>query len=429
MSKQDRQGVRTPADLERKYTFGDIKNAKKTAANTASQVVWLSEGMEQYEKATDAAIADLKAQNVKQAVTNTELKAKDNELAAKHTALQNTVDDLIASLEGEGSVEVEAVGIASVEQTTTSTADGGINVVTVTKTDGTSSTFQVRNGSKGSQGVQGVQGEPGYTPVKGVDYVDGQDGQPGAAGKDGTSVTVASVSESTADGGSNVVTFSDGKKLTVKNGSKGGTGATGATPQLSIGTVSTLSAGSAATATITGTAENPKLNLGIPKGADGADGESGSAASLPDNLVYMDEDEETVTLATIVDMIYPVGAIYMSVSGVSPATLFGGTWQRIQDTFLLAAGDSYAAGSTGGEATHTLTENEMPSHNHAGKRMSGVFGLSDGTNDGSTAGFIVPWGLVSSRNDYNIAVAWQGGGAAHNNMPPYLAVYVWKRTA
>ena len=58
---------------------------------------------------------------------------------------------------------------------------------------------------------------------------DGADGSPGSAGKDGTSVTVKSVSESTADGGSNVVTFSDGKTLTVKNGSKGSTGATGAT--------------------------------------------------------------------------------------------------------------------------------------------------------------------------------------------------------
>lgn len=134
-------------------------------------------------------------------------------------------------------------------------------------------------------------------------------------------------------------------------------------------------------------------------------------------------------LGDIMLAVHPVGSIYISVNSTSPATLFGGAWERIQDTFLLAAGSNYSAGSTGGEAQHTLTEDEMPSHNHAGKRMSGVFGLSDGTNDGSTAGFIVPWGLVSSRNDYNIAVAWQGSGAAHNNMPPYLAVYVWKRTA
>ena len=61
---------------------------------------------------------------------------------------------------------------------------------------------------------------------------------------------------------------------------------------------------------------------------------------------------------------YPVGSIYMSVNSTSPATLFSGSWQRIQDRFLLCAGSTYAAGSTGGEATHKLTIDEMPSHSH-----------------------------------------------------------------
>lgn len=70
----------------------------------------------------------------------------------------------------------DGIGIQSVEQTTTSTVDGGINVITVTKTDGTSSTFTVRNGSKGSTGATGktgatgAAGEDGYTPVRGTDY-------------------------------------------------------------------------------------------------------------------------------------------------------------------------------------------------------------------------------------------------------------------
>ena len=62
--------------------------------------------------------------------------------------------------------------------------------------------------------------------------------------------------------------------------------------------------------------------------------------------------------------IYPVGAIYISVNSTSPGTLFGGSWERIQDRFLLSAGSSYSAGSTGGSATHTLTASEMPSHTH-----------------------------------------------------------------
>ena len=79
-------------------------------------------------------------------------------------------------------------------------------------------------GEQGEQGIQGIQGEKGDTGANGKD---GANGTNGTNGKDGTSVTVSKVSESTADGGSNVVTFSDGKTLTVKNGSKGSTGEKG----------------------------------------------------------------------------------------------------------------------------------------------------------------------------------------------------------
>lgn len=66
----------------------------------------------------------------------------------------------------------------------------------------------------------------------------------------------------------------------------------------------------------------------------------------------------------LLDKIYPVGSIYTSTKNVSPATFLGGTWTRIKDTFLLAAGDTYSAGATGGSSTHTLTIDEMPSHTH-----------------------------------------------------------------
>ena len=66
------------------------------------------------------------------------------------------------------------------------------------------------------------------------------------------------------------------------------------------------------------------------------------------------------------DSIYPIGSIYLTVAGnTSPASLFGGTWERIKDCFLLAAGDTYQAGVTGGESSHILSVNEMPSHSHA----------------------------------------------------------------
>ena len=66
----------------------------------------------------------------------------------------------------------------------------------------------------------------------------------------------------------------------------------------------------------------------------------------------------------ICNRVYPVGSIYMSMNSTSPATLFGGTWVQLPNKFLLGASSTYAAGTTGGEATHKLTTNEMPSHNH-----------------------------------------------------------------
>lgn len=120
--------------------------------------------------------------------------------------------------------------------------------------------------------------------------------------------------------------------------------------------------------------------------------------------------------------IYPVGSIYMSVSSTSPATLFGGTWERIKDTFLLSAGNTYSAGATGGEATHKLTVDEMPSHTHAI-----YYYLSSGSK--SFGYSFQDKGEPSSQTTSSGGIVNTGGSTAHNNMPPYLAVYVWKRTA
>ena len=123
----------------------------------------------------------------------------------------------------------------------------------------------------------------------------------------------------------------------------------------------------------------------------------------------------------LLDTVWPVGSLYLSASEISPETLFGGTWQRVKDRFLLAAGDVYAPGETGGEAQHTLTKAEMPAHTHG----YDFTGQSDVT--GVTA--IRLYDADGRRNEYQGASASAGGGAAHNNMPPYLAVYVWRRTA
>ena len=129
------------------------------------------------------------------------------------------------------------------------------------------------------------------------------------------------------------------------------------------------------------------------------------------------------TLAEIMLALYPVGAVYISVNSTSPASLFGGEWQILNDIFLLAAGSYANAGTFGGEATHTLTVNEMPSHTH-------VIYRNTGTDDNNFSGHIanrVAANDTSDDNKQTVTSDATGGNAAHNNMPPYLAVYMWKR--
>lgn len=121
---------------------------------------------------------------------------------------------------------------------------------------------------------------------------------------------------------------------------------------------------------------------------------------------------------------YPVGSIYQSVNPTDPAELFGGTWERIKDVFMMAAGDTYKAGSTGGEAEHTLTEAEMPSHLHDY--------VLDAKGDGATGSpscWYVDAGTIGSKLGKVRRTNLRGGSQPHNNLPPYLAVYTWVRTA
>ena len=119
-----------------------------------------------------------------------------------------------------------------------------------------------------------------------------------------------------------------------------------------------------------------------------------------------------------INMVYPVGSIYLSVNDINPSNLFGGEWESIKDRFLLGAGDTYLGGSSGGEATHVLSVNEIPSHSHTSKGWAAVV---DGSGSYVTLGGN---GITTSYSTNNT-----GGSKAHNNMPPYLAVYIWKRIA
>lgn len=127
----------------------------------------------------------------------------------------------------------------------------------------------------------------------------------------------------------------------------------------------------------------------------------------------------------ILEMVYPVGSIYISVNSINPNKLFGfGTWEQIKDKFLLAAGDIHEAGEVGGEETHTLIEEEIPSHTHQFNRQQlwkndpGVLNSNLDTGYGLS---------IKSLNIYTDNTTSVGSGLAHNNMPPYLSVYIFKR--
>ena len=173
----------------------------------------------------------------------------------------------------------------------------------------------------------------------------------------------------------------------------------------------------------------------------------------------------------LVSILYPVGSIYMSTNSTNPKDLFGiGEWEQIKDTFLMSAGTTYRAGTTGGAASHThsighthgvpgvahthttgnhtLTVAEMPSHSHGVTNYHGDFGVSNGS-----------YGVISNTNgsgaNATVTINNTGGSGAHNhgntgsttpsatttnsqststsgstsNLPPYLAVFTWKRVS
>lgn len=170
--------------------------------------------------------------------------------------------------------------------------------------------------------------------------------------------------------------------------------------------------------------------------------------------LYVGEDGDIYTRAShvtgleILQAVYPVGAIYLSTNAANLADLFGfGEWQQIKDTFLLACGNTYAAGSTGGEAEHTLTADEMPSHAHKPSNYNAAgsdtsyqrhFTTNLHLSSDSTArtqiatGSSGKYAITATTNSDLTSVedtTTVGGSQPHNNMPPYLAVYVWQRTA
>ncbi len=131
------------------------------------------------------------------------------------------------------------------------------------------------------------------------------------------------------------------------------------------------------------------------------------------------------------ELIYPVGSVYISAIDADPATLFGGTWEKIQDSFLLASG-SRQIGATGGEETHMLTPEELPAHSHKSNTKNEYFVTSEESGAGSWkvsvgSGSRYVDGQPTDSFHHRISTDSVGDNKAHNNMPPYLVVHMWKR--
>jgi hypothetical protein len=121
---------------------------------------------------------------------------------------------------------------------------------------------------------------------------------------------------------------------------------------------------------------------------------------------------------SILDCFFPVGFVLILYSHADPNTMYPGTtWVRIENAFLWGCDADGAIGTTGGEKTHTLTVNELPSHNHG----SVYSGNASGTKTHA-------W-LASGGSNMAYGTVATGGGQAHNNMPPYIHVSIWRRTA
>ena len=152
------------------------------------------------------------------------------------------------------------------------------------------------------------------------------------------------------------------------------------------------------------------------------------------------------------DKVYPVGSIYISTSGTNPSTIYGGTWERYgQGKTLVGLNESEAEFSTvnkiGGEKTHTLSVAEIPSHSHEiifGPDENGsiLFNSSDAVGsmwvyegeyrfavrkDVTSTSYP---SVISKSNIWNYPyTANVGGSSAHNNLQPYITVYMWKRVS
>lgn len=279
-------------------------------------------------------------------------------------------------------------------------------------------------GERGPQGLQGPQGLPGETGPQGEK---GDKGDTGAQGPQGPKGDIGPQGEQGEQGLQGPQGEQGPQGPQGPKGEKGDTGDTG--PQGEVGPQG-------------------------PQGDAGPQGPKGPIGPMPTNYVQSVEeikgtvtvtkgDGQTNTFKTFsIDMVYPVGSIYISTVDTSPTSLFGGQWEALSEGLvLLSQGENYPAGSTGGEEKHTLTIDEMPAHTHTGSTDTvGEHTHPIGALEYYSSKKAWAWGDNGTNRPkrstdsagphaHTLSLENTGGGQAHSNMQPYLSVYMWKRTA